>query len=405
MKKFLSLAAAAVIPVLCAAQEPSAAQIAAEEAAKAINEAPVTEPAKPRFADFWSESLKTNLTFGQTSLVNWAAGGDNTFSLAAHVDGVANYKKDLMFWNNRLQLDYGFLWASSKPITQKNNDRIYLESRWGYQIQQQLFFSASYDFKSQFTKGWVYNTPETKYQDRLDAEGNPVLDGDGNVIQDAVPLTRKDWRDARVAKSGFISPAYTTLALGIDWKPKPWFSLSFAPLTGGYTIVANEMFRTIYGMELKKDRTVEDLEKMKAGEDFKALSSEEQSKAIGEYYKGARFQFGALLKLDLKAQINNVFTYTTQFALFEDYIKNHKTNPCPRINWDNRIDWKLAKYFALTVTTNMIYDDYVMIKTDKWQKKCAADEAYKAAHPNGIPAVQFMESLSFGFTYTIASKK
>ena len=44
-----------------------------------------------------------------------------------------------------------------------------------------------------------------------------------------------------------------------------------------------------------------------------------------------------------------------------------------------------------------------MIKTDKWASKCS-DEAYKAAHPDGVAALQFMESISFGFTWTIASK-
>ena len=60
-----------------------------------------------------------------------------------------------MFWNNRLQLDYGFLWASSKPIIQKSTDRIYLESKWGYKAPstKYLYFSANYDFKSQFTTG------------------------------------------------------------------------------------------------------------------------------------------------------------------------------------------------------------------------------------------------------------
>ena len=124
----------------------------------------------------------------------------------------------------------------------------------------------------------------------------------------------------------------------------------------------------------------------------------------GEAYRCARFEFGAQLKVDIKVNINDNFAYTTQIVLFEDYLKNHKINPCPRINWDNRFDWKIAKYFSLTLTTNLIYDDMVMIKTNKWEKKCA-DQAYANAHPSGIAAVQFKESLAFGFTYIIASKK
>ena len=100
---------------------------AATDAAMAINEAQqaAQQVAKPKY---WSESLMTNIKFGQTTLTNWAAGGDNTVTLQAFVDGNANYKKGDLFWNNRLQLDYGFVYASSKPILQKSDDRIYLES-------------------------------------------------------------------------------------------------------------------------------------------------------------------------------------------------------------------------------------------------------------------------------------
>ena len=78
--------------------------------------------------------------------------------------------------------------------------------------------------------------------------------------------------------------------------------------------------------------------------------------------------------------------------LFSDYLDNPQNL---RVNWDNRFDWKIAKYFSLTVTTNLIYDDKVMVKTDKTLKK----------YPDGRKAVQFKESLAFGFSYTIASRK
>ena len=116
MKKvFISFVCAACAIISASAQD---AQTAAAEAAKAINEAPEVAPEveKPKY---WTSSLMTNLSVGQTSLTNWAAGGDNTVSFAGFVDGNANYEKDVMFWNNRLQLDYGFLYASSKPILQK----------------------------------------------------------------------------------------------------------------------------------------------------------------------------------------------------------------------------------------------------------------------------------------------
>ncbi len=393
MKRILMTIIAIAATFGAMAQELTDAQKAAAEAAKAITEAPEAEKKveKPRY---WTNSLKTNLNIGQTSLTNWAAGGDNTFSLQGFVDANANYKKNEMFWNNRLQLDFGILYASSKPLLQKSSDRIYLESKWGYKTEsmKNFYFSANYDFKSQFAKGWEYKTPSVPDEDKYkDEEGNlKNLDALSKADQKAL------WREARVLKSNLLAPAYTNLALGLDYTPTKWLAINFAPLTGGYVIVTDQSLRKTYGMELKKE--YKDI--------AEADLTEEQAAAVasGAAYKGARFEFGAQLKIDIKVNVNDNFAYSTQFVLFEDYLKDHKKNPCPRINWDNRFDWKIAKYFALTFTTNLIYDDMVTIKTNKWEKNCAADAAYAAAHPNGIAAVQFRESISFGFTYTIASK-
>ena len=360
MKKvFISFVCAACAIISASAQD---AQTAAAEAAKAINEAPEVAPEveKPKY---WTSSLMTNLSVGQTSLTNWAAGGDNTVSFAGFVDGNANYEKDVMFWNNRLQLDYGFLYASSKPILQKSNDRIYLESKWGYKAYKDvLYFSANYDFKSQFSTGYDYNTPGS-----LVDENGEDLEGDA---------LKQAWKDARALKSGFLAPAYTNLALGLDYKPANWLSVNFAPLTGGFVIVRNEALRESYSMPLKKQ--------------YEGMT--EGVPADGSQLSNVRFGFGAQLKMDAKVNINDNFAYSTQVVLFANYLD---IKHCPRINWDNRIDWKLAKYFSFTVTTNLIYDDTIKIVNPKDVDK----------FPEGKSRVQFKESLAFGFTYTIASKK
>ena len=362
MKKLFVLISAALVSLGVYAQD---AQSAAAAAAKTISEAPevATEVVKP---DYWTKSLKTNVNIGESSLTNWAAGGDNTVSLAAYVDGNANWKKNEMFWNNRLQLDYGFLYASSKPILQKNMDRIYLESKWGYKAPstKYLYFSANFDFRSQFTDTWDYATPTSR------ADGNPFEEGQKPV--------REDWLAAKVLKSGFLSPAYTNLALGIDFVPSKWFSLNFAPITGGFVIVTTPELRKTYAMN-EKSTTTEDM----------IAAAGDNAVALGKLYNPAKFEFGAQLKMDAKVNVNDNFAYSTQVVLFANYLD---INHCPRINWDNRFDWKLAKYFSLTLATNLIYDDTILITTEKY--------------PEGKKGlVQFKQSLAFGFTYTIASKK
>jgi len=362
--RYIIAALAATLSVSAFAQN---AQTAAAAAAAAISNAPEAQ-APEKKPNFWTKSLMTNVNYGQTSFTNWAAGGDNTSTLAAYIDGNANYKKGVkvdgktkdMYWNNRLQLDYGFLYSSAKPIVQKNTDRIYLESKWGYEIQKKLYFSANFDFKSQFTTGYKYANPKES------------LDGLSKNDQ------KKLWLDARQPLSDFLAPAYTNIALGIDWKPNTWFSASFAPLTGGVVIVSDETYRQSYSMKLKKE--YENLDK----KDAKYIS--------GEAFRPVRFELGAQLKIDLKAQVNDNLKYTTQLVLFSNYLDKPQN---VRVNWDNRFDWKLSKLFSATFITNLIYDDKVFIK----EKNAAGETTLRRA------GVQFKESFALGFSYTFTSKK
>ena len=364
-------------------------QAAAAEAAQAVSSATETV-AKVEKPQNWTTSLKTQINVGQTGLFNWAAGGDNTVSLAAFIDGNANWKKDDMFWNNRLQLDYGFLYASSKPLLQKSTDRIYLESKWGYKAPstKHLYFSANYDFKSQFSTGYDYKTPAVP---ATYADGTPVKEGT-KLDQLDLKHQRQLWRDARVLKSNFLAPAYTNLALGLDYVPTKWLSLNLAPLTGGFVIVRDAALRESYSMGYKKAYDADNFDKLTAEQKaaFEAAKADKGNNpaAYGDYFRSAKFEFGAQLKMDAKVNINDNFAYSTQVVLFANYLD---IKHCPRINWDNRIDWKLAKYFSLTITTNLIYDDTIMI----------ADKDGN----NPKARVQFKESLAFGFTYTIANKK
>ena len=328
MKKVIILALALLAG--SAALSAQDTQKAAAEAAAALTAATDKPEVAPK-TTYWTNSLLNQINFGQTSLWNWAAGGYNNYTLAAAIDANANYKKDKMIWNNRLQLDYGFLYSADKPILQKTKDRIYFESKW---------------FKTQFNDNFKYGTPKNE-------------EGHDPSIQ--------DWLDARTLMSGFLSPAYTNFGLGLLWTPKPWLSVNFSPLTADLVIVRNPALRNTYGMALRE-----------AGLDPK----------VGSNYKPLRFGLGAQLKVDAKWVINDVFNYTTQLVLFSDYL--HKPLNL-RVNWDNKMFWKLTKFFALTLSTNLIYDENVKVK--------------QIAPDTKVAAVQFKEFLEFGFTYTFTNKK
>ncbi len=379
------------------AQDVQAAATEAAEALTAAEETPAPAP-KPKF---WTTSLQTNLNFGQTALVNWAAGGYNNITLAAFIDANANYAKDKFKWDNRLQLDYGFLYSADKPIIQKNKDRIYLQSNAALDTPvKNLFYSADFSFKTQFDKNYNYVTP--KGLDEIDVDDKKAI--------------RQAWRDARELTMSICSPAYITLGLGIKWTPKPWFTLNFAPITGGVVIVAKPVLRNTYGMEISKKAKAdydynadliarydpEDPDGTTSGVPEANYNAATAWMAGGSYYRAARFELGAQLKADIKVDVNDNFTYSSQIVAFYNYLKPKQ---CPRIAWDNRIFWKLAKYFSLTLSTNLLYDPEVNIPLTLATQSRRDKELKKDASATTFKGVQFKEFLELGFTYTIASKK
>ncbi|MBR5043228.1 MAG: DUF3078 domain-containing protein [Bacteroidales bacterium] len=331
MKKIIIAAGLLVLSVWAYAQDD--AQKAAADAAAALVGTPKEETpaAKPKY---WNATSVFDLGMNQTSLTNWAAGGFNNVTLSAGVDAKADYAKDLMSWNNRLQLQYGFIWSQDKlNVLQKSNDRIYLESKLAYKTgkDSKWNYTASYDFRSQFSDTWG------KYVEKEPESG----------IWEATNL-----------KSSFIAPAYNNIALGMEWKPNEWFDVNISPLTGSLTICTVPELRKGYGMPL-----VEGTE---------------------DVYRNMLFQFGASVKANAKFALNDVFTYETQLVLFTDYL-NHPFMQ-NRVNWDNKINWQIAKFFKIGFSTWLIYDPIVVI-----------DEV--------VSKVQFKDFLSFNFTYTLGEKK
>ena len=332
----LTLLAAATVAWGQNTQEAAAAAAAALSAAEDV---PVKEE-KPKY---WTNTFNANLNFGQTYLSQWVAGGFNNISITANVDAKADFAKGKALGNSRIQLEYGQLYSADKPIFQKTKDRIYLESKWGYQTSvKNLAYSASIDFKTQFGKNYTYGTPK-EYQ------------GD--------EPTREDWLIARTLKSGFLAPAYLNVGVGALWTPAPWISLNVAPLSGGGVLVTIPELRKTYGMDLREGSETE--------------------------YTNFRAEFGAQIKLDMSWVINDVFSFSTQATAFYNYLTPKME---PRITWDNKIAWKIAKFFAINISTNLIYDPRVMVH-DK-DKDGVTDSK----------GVQFKEYCELGFTYTISRK-
>lgn len=299
MKRIL-LAACAIFATL---------SLTAQEAAPAEAEAPKAE---------WNKGFATTVGFSQLSLMQWAAGGAGQLTLNTYADLYANLTKGRFVWANELQAGYGFI-ESFETGFKKSDDRLIFDSKFGYKAAEKFYFSAVYNFRTQFAPGFS---------------------GDDLV-------------------SNFFAPAYTSLGLGIDYTPAENVAVNFAPLTGKVTMVKPEELRTRYG------------------------------NAVDQF---ARFELGAQLKVDAKLEVQD-FKVGTSLVLFSDYL-NKPLNI--KVNWDVNAEAKITKFFSVTLRTNMIYDDNVLVPK---LRKGTKDEYYDGK------GIQFKELFSIGFSYTFGQQK
>jgi len=159
----------------------------------------------------WKRGGIFNVAFNQVSLSNWAAGGENSIALNALANLYANYKKGNINWDNTLDMGYGTTKLGSEGV-RKNDDRFELNTKFGYNaFKSKLFYTALFNFRSQFTDGFNYpRTDSSRYISR------------------------------------FAAPAFTLLAFGIDYKPKDYFSVFLSPATARMVIV-NDQFLSDQG--------------------------------------------------------------------------------------------------------------------------------------------------------------
>lgn len=167
----------------------------------------------------WRTGGLFNLTFGQTSLSNWAAGGDElTLNVNGLLSTYAYYKKDRHMWDNNLDLALGYVKTTSLG-TRKSDDRIDLTSKYGYEVAKSWYAGLLFNFRSQFTEGFNYpaNAPAEKI-------------------------------------SNFLAPAYALLSLGMNYKPNDNFSVFISPITARWVIVKDNDLsaRGAYGVDTGK---------------------------------------------------------------------------------------------------------------------------------------------------------
>lgn len=157
---------------------------------------------------YWKKASQFALNFNQGSFSNFAAGGVNSVALGVIFNKKAEYKKEKNTWTNDFQFQFGTLWTNAQNDWRKNVDRLFFDSKYARAINSKWNFYGNLNLLSQIAVGYKFDKT-----------------ADGREIVTKV--------------SNLFAPAYVTQAIGLEYKPVPYFSLQFSPLSMRQTIVAD----------------------------------------------------------------------------------------------------------------------------------------------------------------------
>ncbi|MBK9290201.1 MAG: DUF3078 domain-containing protein [Bacteroidetes bacterium] len=269
--------------------------------------------AKQDTLSHWKTAGKVGFNFSQSHLSNWAAGGQSSLNTLMLFRYDFNYAKGAMKFDNNIDMNLGYsLIGKLKPI--KTDDKFEFNSSYGRKATEKLFYTGALSFRSQLRDGFNYAKDSTN------------------------PISRP------------FAPAYITLGAGGDWKPVDYFSVTWLPVTGRLTIVADDSLSNAgaFGVE--------------AG-------------------KKLRTELGSKATVRFKKEIFQNVTLTSKLELFSDYLKNPQNVD---VDFQNLLVMKVNSWMNANISAHLIYDDDIKI-TDKNGKRG--------------PRTQFKEVLSIGLSY------
>jgi Protein of unknown function (DUF3078) len=160
----------------------------------------------PDTVNYWKTKLNFAINFNQASFSsNWKGGGVNSLGLNSLFNLKANYSKGRSSWDNEIDLLYGFVNVSGQGY-RKTQDRIFLDTKYGYSLSKYWDLFTSLNFLTQFSKGYKY-------------------DKDAAGIEQALLV------------SDIFAPAFLTSATGVEYHPTEYFKVRLSPIAPRLTIV------------------------------------------------------------------------------------------------------------------------------------------------------------------------
>jgi hypothetical protein len=171
----------------------------------------------------WVIGGEGNVGFTQTYLSKyWKKGGQSALSSLIVLKGFANYRRadGHIKWENSGEFRNGWIRPGGKEEQlQKNDDKFEITSRFGLSAYKKWYYSAEFNFETQFFKGYQYPRAE-----------------------DAKPI------------SAFLAPSRMFFKVGMEYKPNKDFSLLLSPFTVKNVYVRDTVLidQTKFGIDADK---------------------------------------------------------------------------------------------------------------------------------------------------------
>ncbi len=248
----------------------------------------------------WKTKGSFTINFNQSYFSNWSAGGDNSLAGLPKFNYEANYSKDKISWDNKLNLALGYtVTGNSKAM--KSDDVIELYSLLGYKMKENWFATVLLKFSTQFAKGYDYSVDSSTYI------------------------------------SKFMAPAYLDFGPGVAYKLPGWLTVNVSPLTARVTFV--------------NDQTLAD--KGNFGLDPAVVDSNGN---IVTHASQTKFQLGAKLSASIEHEVFKNVILGTSLELFSDYL--HRPQDII-VNWKTLVRMKVNPWLNVDFNTELFYDKSV----------------------------------------------
>ena len=304
----------------------------------------------------WSCTGVVGLNASATGLVNWAAGGNNNVNGVAFGKVRLLYNENNLSWETNLNLEYGLSYIDQKndPF-QKSSDVIDFKTKFGWQFHKAWYLTAAAGFQSQFAYGRAYDGTEAD---------DPII-------------------------SKFLSPSYTDISVGIDWKPNSIFSLYLSPVAGKITTayVGDAVEKANPGLREQMQEKYGTWAYVKDSDEKKYTNYKAE---LGLNFKGSINYTYKDLKIITTLGLFTPYAWDKTEVLdtegkFVGYRDNNRRFGNFDVDWDAAISYQFLKCLNVTLSTSLKYYNGV-----------------KIADKEGIAAerVQFKGILGLGVGYS-----